>query len=193
LKNIKPEMWCEIYAKMKEERKKIFESNIYFTTSDAHTLTDGPTIFLTSDVEKISQCAIQNSKIPTQVIDDLMHDIEHNNMLSDKIDVLDKEIQNIEEEKEKMRSGDDNKSKSGGAGGVVVDTREIREKQQMIDIIRSIRESAKDPNFKTLDMRIGIHTGKIVGGIIGSKVVRYDIFGNNVLIANKMESNGVDS
>ena len=63
----------------------------------------------------------------------------------------------------------------------------------MIDIIRSIRESAKDPNLKTLDMRIGIHTGKIVGGIIGSKVVRYDIFGNNVLIANKMESNGVDS
>ena len=63
----------------------------------------------------------------------------------------------------------------------------------MIDIIRNVRESAKDPNLKTLDMRIGIHTGKIVGGIIGSKVVRYDIFGNNVLIANKMESNGVDS
>jgi len=39
-------------------------------------------------------------------------------------------------------------------------------------------------------MRIGIHTGKIVGGVIGSKVVRYDIFGQDVLIANKMESNG---
>lgn len=137
LKNIKPETWGEIYAKMKEERKKIFESNIYFTTSDAHTLTDGPTIFLTSDVEKIAKFAIQNSKIPGQVVDDLMRDIEHNNTLSDKIDVLDKEIQNIEEEKEKMRSSDDNKSKSGGAGGVVVDTREIREKQQMIDIIRT--------------------------------------------------------
>jgi len=40
-------------------------------------------------------------------------------------------------------------------------------------------------------MRIGIHTGKVVAGIIGSKVVRYDIFGEGVLIANKMESNGV--
>jgi class 3 adenylate cyclase len=39
-------------------------------------------------------------------------------------------------------------------------------------------------------MRIGIHTGRIVGGIIGTKVVRYDIFGQDVLIANKMESNG---
>jgi hypothetical protein len=141
LKNIKPETWGEIYAKMKEERKKIFESNIYFTTTDAHTLTDGPTIFLTSDVEKIAKFAIQNSKIPAQVVDDLMRDIEHNNTLSDKIDVLEKEIQNIEEEKEKTRSGggDDGKNKGGGGGGsgTIVDTREIREKQQMIDIIRT--------------------------------------------------------
>ena len=145
LKNIKSEMWGEIHAKMKEERKKIFESNIYFTTSDAHTLTDGPTIFLTSDVEKIAKFAIQNSKIPAQVVDDLMHDIEHNNTLSDKIDVLEKEIQNIEEEKEKTRSGgDDGKNKGGGGGGgggggsgTIVDTREIREKQQMIDVIRT--------------------------------------------------------
>jgi hypothetical protein len=40
-------------------------------------------------------------------------------------------------------------------------------------------------------MRIGIHTGQVVAGIIGTKVVRYDIFGEGVLIANKMESNGV--
>lgn len=40
-------------------------------------------------------------------------------------------------------------------------------------------------------MRIGVHTGRVVAGIIGSKVVRYDIFGEGVLIANKMESNGL--
>ena len=39
-------------------------------------------------------------------------------------------------------------------------------------------------------MRIGIHTGRVVAGIIGSKVVRYDIFGEGVLISSKMESNG---
>lgn len=61
---------------------------------------------------------------------------------------------------------------------------------EMIDIIREVRESSSDPNLKSLDMRIGIHTGRIVGGIIGTKVVRYDIFGQDVLIANKMESNG---
>jgi len=64
---------------------------------------------------------------------------------------------------------------------------------EMIEIIRNVRESSKEPLLRNLDMRIGIHTGRVVGGIIGTKVVRYDIFGNDVLIANKMESNGVDS
>ena len=40
-------------------------------------------------------------------------------------------------------------------------------------------------------MRIGIHTGKkIIGGIIGTDVVRYDIYGKDVMIANKIESCG---
>jgi class 3 adenylate cyclase len=68
--------------------------------------------------------------------------------------------------------------------------RVVRVGLDMIDIIREVRDQSTDPNLKALDMRIGIHTGKIVGGIIGTKVVRYDIFGQDVLIANKMESNG---
>ena len=40
-------------------------------------------------------------------------------------------------------------------------------------------------------MRIGIHTGKkIIGGILGTDVVRYDVYGRDVMIANKMESSG---
>ena len=30
----------------------------------------------------------------------------------------------------------------------------------------------------------------MIGGIIGTDIVRYDIYGKDVLIANKMESNG---
>jgi hypothetical protein len=141
LKNIIPDKWSELFDKMKTSRVKIHESNIYFTTQDAHTLTDGPTIFLTNDVEKIAKFAIQNSKIPGEVIDDLMEAIEHNNGLSNKIDTLEKEIQDIEEEKEKSRddgkdSKDGKKNKGSGGNSIVVDTREIREKQQMIDMIR---------------------------------------------------------
>lgn len=59
----------------------------------------------------------------------------------------------------------------------------------MIEIIREVR---KNVNFPGLDMRIGVHTGEIIGGIIGTDIVRYDIYGRDVLIANKMESNGVE-
>jgi len=59
---------------------------------------------------------------------------------------------------------------------------------EMIKIILRVREKIK---FKALDMRIGLHTGTLIGGIIGTDIVRYDIYGPDCLIANKMESNGV--
>ena len=40
-------------------------------------------------------------------------------------------------------------------------------------------------------MRIGIHTGVLIGGIIGTEVVRYDIYGADNMIANDMESHGM--
>ena len=39
-------------------------------------------------------------------------------------------------------------------------------------------------------MRIGIHVGTIIGGVTGSSIVRYDIYGPDVMVANKMESEG---
>jgi class 3 adenylate cyclase len=61
---------------------------------------------------------------------------------------------------------------------------------EMLEIMSEIIEQSEILAYKTLDMRIGVHTGKVVAGIIGSKVVRYDIFGEGVLIANKMEQSG---
>lgn len=59
---------------------------------------------------------------------------------------------------------------------------------EMIKIIEKVR---KQINFDGLDMRIGIHTGSVLGGVMGTDIVRYDIYGPDVLIANKMESNGM--
>jgi len=61
---------------------------------------------------------------------------------------------------------------------------------EMIKIIQQVARESEDELIQKIDMRIGIHTGDIIAGIIGTKVVRYDIFGQNVLIANKMEANG---
>jgi phospholipid-translocating ATPase len=57
----------------------------------------------------------------------------------------------------------------------------------MIKTIRRINTEKKTD----LNMRIGLHTGKISAGITGINIVRYDIYGPDVDIANKMESSGM--
>ncbi|CAD2095920.1 guanylyl cyclase beta, putative [Plasmodium vinckei brucechwatti] len=46
-------------------------------------------------------------------------------------------------------------------------------------------------NKHDFNMRIGLHYGSCVGGIIGSVRIRYDMWGLDVLIANHIESNGI--
>ena len=39
--------------------------------------------------------------------------------------------------------------------------------------------------------RIGVHSGSVIGGIVGTSRFVYDIMGDNVNIASRVESNGV--
>ncbi|NNF64803.1 MAG: adenylate/guanylate cyclase domain-containing protein [Acidimicrobiia bacterium] len=43
----------------------------------------------------------------------------------------------------------------------------------------------------TLGLRIGLHSGPLVGGVIGTRKFSYDVWGDTVNVASRMESSGV--
>uniref|UniRef100_A0A1A9X0W8 adenylate cyclase n=1 Tax=Glossina brevipalpis TaxID=37001 RepID=A0A1A9X0W8_9MUSC len=57
-------------------------------------------------------------------------------------------------------------------------------------IIQNIREVRAIKNLN-IDMRIGIHSGSLLAGIIGSSKWQYDIWSKDVNIANRLESTGL--
>ena len=44
-------------------------------------------------------------------------------------------------------------------------------------------------NEEFWEVRIGIHNGDVIAGVLGTKRIAYDIFGNTVNIAKRIESN----
>ena len=76
-------------------------SGVYFTTKDAHTLTDGPTILISNDIEKIAKFCIQQANIPSLVMDDIMKKIEYNNVINERLHELESQLDAIKENAEK--------------------------------------------------------------------------------------------
>jgi hypothetical protein len=119
----------------REEIKKK-SSGVLITTADAYTLTDGPTIFLTDDVQKIGAFYIQQSNISPVVFQMIMARIIKNGEITGRITRLENEIE-TEQNKMSLSDGGENEEKKGDS------ERLSNEAKAMLEEINKLRKEIK--------------------------------------------------
>jgi hypothetical protein len=110
---------------------------ILLTTKDAHTLTDGPTLFLADNVEKVGKFYIQQSNIPVKIFQSLREKMTKNTDLQQRIDILEKTKEDkLNSSKSVLASSASDKKDSKLGGKEIVDPG-IRQLMEQIHQLRS--------------------------------------------------------
>lgn len=118
---------------MSSADQPVQEDRVLILTRDAHTLTDGPTIFLAEDVDKVGLFYIRSANIPSYTLNSLFATIEKNNAIQKQIATLEKTIADKTGEKEDAKSDKEHRRKA---------EREPtnRETRQLLEQVNTLRE-----------------------------------------------------
>ena len=133
---------------------------------------------LFSDIQGFTRLAEQMN--PEQLIDELDHFFLHFDNVAEKYNI------------EKIKTIGDAYMCAGGipeknrTNPVEVVLAAIEMQQYMNEIHRK----AQNKGTNIWDIRMGIHTGSVIAGVVGHKKLSYDIWGDTVNTASRMESSG---
>jgi adenylate cyclase len=129
---------------------------------------------LFADIEGFTKIAEQMN--PDKLIDELDHFYFHFDSVVDKYNI------------EKIKTIGDAYMAAGGIP--------VKNRTNPVEVIlaamemQQFMEGLKDTKTDIWDLRIGIHTGSVIAGVVGQKKFSYDIWGDTVNTASRMESSG---
>ena len=98
-----------VFDYFQNKRKVLYEKPIRITTSDAYTLTDGPTIYLANNIEKIGDFCLKIAKIPDIMLQSILEDMGYNEGIRIEMEKIEhdinKNIDNAKEDEAKKSKG----------------------------------------------------------------------------------------
>ena len=128
-------------------RGSIPSNGLLITTEDAHTLTDGPTIYLCDDVSKIGNFYIQQSNIPQEIMQSVLRTISRNDELSESINRLEQIFEDLENKSLSKTDGSSGK-KAEKEFDLDKKSPEIKKMYQEIeDLKRQVKYISMDPLY----------------------------------------------
>jgi hypothetical protein len=152
--NISSEKWGETHNKLVETASaQLQDYGGHISTKCAYTLTNGPTLFMANNVQKISAFCIQEVNIPQKELDVLTDKIESNGKLAKEIEKLEHELESIAEQAVKTEQIKSSASK--------IDGTKSKSKGKHNKLIQSNMDNDKDPRIRKIQSDIDTYTGLI--------------------------------
>jgi hypothetical protein len=137
------ERWSALHAEVAAGAPLSAGSGVDVVAADAHTLTDGPSIFLAEDVARIGAFCVHRTGLPPAVVAGVRAAIEDNEALQDRIAVLSRGL----DDKLGADKNKDKKMASGAAGEERL-APEVRREMERIDALRAqVRTAALPPVY----------------------------------------------
>lgn len=121
-----------------ETSKRTPISNIHVVSTDAHTLTNGPTIFLADDIQKVARFYLQEARIPESVARTIKQSLKHNTTVENKLVAMQKAF-------EDGTSKDASKEKKMTDGRVAPEM--VRLQKEIDRLQTNLKTASLDPMF----------------------------------------------
>ena len=159
-------------------------SAIYVSTKDAYTLTDGPTIFIVNDVDKIARFCIQQANIPACVMDGIMEKIEFNNKIVSEMEGLEKQMETLQESQKDGKRSDESSRKQSKTS----DSNQKKSGEEK-DETQTARSTINELSETLLRLQSLIKLVSLNETFVPNKLMHIAKWANNHVVPNAFTSN----